>query len=127
MHVVLLHMVENDTRSLFSYLFPSLHTALQIKWSVCDSLTLVEATASRALDCKCSLRGPGPSLIYLINLKSDRLAEAARCCLFLSLPTERHKAPWKQAGGKLIHVSRTDQPRQVCVLVMAHRGINCRN
>lgn len=40
--------------------FPPLCTALQIKWSVCDSLMLAEATASRALDCKCSLRGPAP-------------------------------------------------------------------
>lgn len=38
--------------------FPPLCAALQIKWSVCDSLMLAEATASRALDCKCSLRGP---------------------------------------------------------------------
>lgn len=39
---------------------PPLCSALQIKWSVCDSLMLAEATASRALDCKCSLRGPAP-------------------------------------------------------------------
>lgn len=62
------HTIDLDANSvvtwkkmtLVSYflILPPLCAALQIKWSVCDSLMLVEATASRALDCKCSLRGP---------------------------------------------------------------------
>lgn len=37
--------------------------------------------------------GPGPGLIYLINFKSDRLAEAVARCLFLSLATVRYGGP----------------------------------
>ncbi len=61
--------------------------------------------------------GAGPGLIYLINFKSDRLAEAARCCLFLSLPTVRYGALWKWEWGKFRHFSRKDQQRKVCVCV----------
>lgn len=45
--------------------------------------------------------GAGPGLIYLINFKSDRLAEAARCCLFLSLPTVRYGGPVEMGMGKV--------------------------
>lgn len=64
--------------------------------------------------------GAGPGLIYLINFKSDRLAEAARCCLFLSLPTVRYGALWKWEWGKFRHFSRKDQQRKVCVCMCVH-------
>lgn len=67
--------------------------------------------------------GVGPGLIYLINFKSDRLAEATRHCLFLSLPTVRYGALWKWEWGKFRQFStegERDQQKKVyeCVLVM---------
>lgn len=43
--------------------------------------------------------GAGPGLIYLINFKSDRLAEAAARCLFLSLTTVRYGGLVKMGIG----------------------------
>lgn len=114
------YMVENYSCFVFFYTPPFLCTALQIRWSVCDSLMLVKSKQSFGLPM--FPEGARPGLIYLINFKSDRLPEAARRCLFLSFPKVRYGALWKWEWGNFRRFSKKDQQRKVCVCVFL-RGI----